>query len=110
MSRTRASSHEKARGTNCDYFRRRFVSYGHVSQATCQGRLNYKKKHLQENTAVTGTAQNKSGVYFQEQENVECSRQEVKVCHIYLITCGKAITVPQAIARVEVLSLWCVFR
>lgn len=50
------------------------------SRATCHGRLNYKKKHLQEDTAATGTAQNKSGVYFQEQERLECSRQEVEIC------------------------------
>ena len=41
---------------------------GQISQFTSQVRLDYKRKHLQENTAVTGTARNKRSVHFQEEK------------------------------------------
>lgn len=56
---------------------------GQISQVNLSDRLDYKKKHLQENTAVAGTARNKRGVLFQEENILEFCRQEVKICNIW---------------------------
>lgn len=64
---------EKTRGSNYHLVQALHfsttASSGRISQLTSQARLDYKRKHLQENSTVAGTARNKEGAHFQEEQD-----------------------------------------